>query len=146
MRDVVLSFLASEHIDIESEDHEHLHVAFSGESGRFQGLVRVDEDTGVLAFYALCPVEVPRERMAPALELMARLNYGHVLGNLELDVDTGLIRFKTSLDIEGEEPTEGLVANCVYANIASIEQMLPAIRAVCLENKDVHTALQTIIS
>src|SRR5262245_41600965 len=113
MRDVVLAFFDSEQIEIESEDHDVFHVAYRGESGRFRAIARIDEDTGVLAFCSLCPVEVPRERMAVALELVSRLNHGHVLGNLELDVDSGQIRFKTSLDVEGEELTEGLVANCI---------------------------------
>lgn len=146
MRDVVMTFFASEGIEIVREDDALMHLAFAGESGQFRGVACVDENIGVLCFYSLCPVTVPAKHLPRALELVSRLNFGHMLGNLELDVDTGQLRFKTSLDVEGEELTEGLVANCVYANIASMEQMLPAIRAVVFDEMSVHDALQTIIS
>ena len=149
MRDVVLGFCKSENIEIESTQGERgdvLNVAFAGETGRLSGVLHVDENIGVLTVYSLCPVRVTPPRTAAALELVARLNFGHMLGNLEIDVDSGLIRFKTSIDVEGEELTDGLVANCVYANIASMEQMLPAIRAVVVEEVDVRAALRTMVS
>ena len=134
MREIVRAFFQSEEIAVEdAEDGKVLRVAFEGENGRFLGLVRVHEGTSVLAFYTLCPIEVPPEKMADAAELVARLNNGHVLGNLELDVDDGTMRFKTSVDVEGAELTEDLVANVVYANVASLDQMLPAITAVVVK-------------
>lgn len=145
MRDVVRAFFQSEEIAVEdAEEGKVLRVAFEGENGRFLGLVRVHEGTSVLAFYTLCPVEVPPERMTDALELVARLNNGHVLGNLELDVDDGTMRFKTSIDIEGAELTEDLVANVVYANVASLDQMLPAITAVVVKGTRPRDAVQAI--
>jgi hypothetical protein len=131
MRDTVLAFFASENIDVQSAQDSVLRVSFQGENGRFQAFARVDESTGVFALYAVSPVSAPPARMSEACELVARLNFGHKLGNLELDVESGEIRMKTSIDVEGEELTEGLVANVVYANVASLDQMLPAIVA-CL--------------
>lgn len=145
MREIVRAFFQSEEIPVEdAEDGKVLRVAFEGENGRFLGLARVHEGTSVLAFYTLCPIEVPAERMADALELVARLNNGHVLGNLELDVDEGTLRFKTSVDVEGAELTEDLVANVVYANVASLDQMLPAITAVVVKGTRPLDAVKAI--
>lgn len=144
MRDVVMGFFRGEGIEVEEAEGGHLLVTFAGENGRFPCSVRADEDTRVFAFYSLCPLEVPAERMPAALELVARLNWGHALGNLEIDPDTGALRFKTSLDVEDEDLTEGLVANAVYANVASLERMLPAITAVVVDGRGVREAMRAI--
>jgi hypothetical protein len=143
MRDVVMRFFEGEGVKVEVVDGV-LRTAFSGENGRFLSFSRIDEDTGVFVFYSLAPVQVPADKLASALELVARLNYGHTLGNLEIDVESGEIRMKTSIDIEGEELTEGLVANVVYANLASLDQFLPAITAVVLKGVPPLDALKAL--
>jgi hypothetical protein len=144
MRDAVMAFFQGEGIEVEAAEGGILRVAFSGENGRFLCFVRADEDIGVFAFYSLAPIEVPPERMALALELVARLNWGHALGNLELDVDSGQLRFKTSIDVENEVLTEGLVANAVYDNVASLDRVLPAITAVVVKGTPVPEALRAL--
>jgi hypothetical protein len=129
MQDVVLRFFEGEGLVVEMED-ALIRVTIPAEAARYQCVARVDDTTGVFVFYTSCPLQVPRERMAAAAELVARLNFDHVLGSLDLDVDNGLLRLKNSIDVEGEELTEGLVANLVYGTVASLDQMMPAIRAV----------------
>jgi len=142
MRDVVLEFFRGENLTVVTSDDGFMRITMPSERGPVSCALRADEGTGVVVFYSLCPIEVPAERMSAALELVARLNAGHVLGNLELDVDTGAIRFKTSIDVEGEALNEGLFANLVYANVASLEQMLPAITAVVIEQKSPRDAMR----
>jgi hypothetical protein len=143
VREAVLTFFRQEQIAVETAG-DVVRVAFAGENGRFLCFARIDEETGVLAFYSLCPVEVPPERMAAALELVARFNHGHLLGNLELDVDTGELRCKTSIDVEGETLTPGLVAHVVYANVATLDRALPAITAVVVKGTPVRDALKAL--
>jgi hypothetical protein len=130
MRDVVTAFFQSESIEAREGPEGTFAVSFSGDDSAYPATVRVDEATEVLAVWTVLPVEVPRDKIGAVLEAIARLNFGHVIGNLELDVDNGVVRMKTSLDFGGEELTDGLVANCVWANVAAVEQMLPKIREV----------------
>lgn len=143
MRDVILEFLKSEQIEHEQAG-EILRLSFSGENGRFHAFLRANEATGVVALYAMSPVTAPPSRLTDAYELVARLNYGHALGNLEIEPDTGELRFKTALDVEGEELTEGLLANLVYANVASLDQMLPAITACLVKGATPREAVKSI--
>src|SRR5688572_3161935 len=148
MRDVLLAFFESENIHVDLADEGRvMRVAFQGENGRFPGFVRAGDAAGVIALYTLCPVEVPPERTADALELVARLNSTSVLGNLELDVDAGTLRYKTSIDVEGVEDKaalEEIVANLVWANVASHDRMLPAITAVVVTGARPRDAVQAI--
>lgn len=148
MRDVLLAFFASENINVETaDDGRVMRVAFQGENGRFLGFVRAGDAAGVIALYTLCPIEVPADRMSHALELVARLNSTSVLGNLELDVDAGTMRYKTSIDVEGvqhADALEDLVANLVWSNVASLDRMLPAITAVVVKGARPRDAVQAI--
>jgi hypothetical protein len=130
MRDVVTAFFQSESIEAREGPEGTFAVSFSGDDGKYAATVRIDDNTEVLAVWTVLPVEIPRDKMTAVLEKIARLNFGHVIGNLEVDVDQGVVRMKTSLDFGGEELTDGLVANCVWANVAAVEQMLPAVRSV----------------
>lgn len=53
-----------------------------------------------------------------------------VLGNFELDFSDGEIRYKTSIDVEGDRLTPALVQNLVYTNVMMMDQYLPGITAV----------------
>ncbi len=130
MREVVTAFFQGESIEAREGPPGTFAVSFSGDDGKYAAIVRVDEATEVLAVWTVLPLEVPRDKMNVVVERIARLNFGHVIGNLEIDVDSGVVRMKTSLDFGGEELTDGLVANCVWANVAAVEQMLPKIREV----------------
>lgn len=143
MRDVVLGFFAGEGIAVAEGEEGDLHVVIPAENARFGCSAHVDEDTGVFVFYTESPLAVPAEQMSRALELVARLNWGHTLGNLELDPDSGAMRFKTSLDVEDAALTEPLVANVVYANVASLDRMMPALAAL-LEGRTPAEALSTL--
>jgi len=130
MRDVVTAFFQSESIDAREGPQGTFAVSFAGDDASYPAMVRVDEATEVLVVWTVLPVDVPRDKVPAMLEKIARLNFGHVIGNLEMDVDNCIVRMKTSLDYGGEELTDGLVANCVWANVAAVEQMLPAVRSV----------------
>jgi hypothetical protein len=146
MREIVMQFFEGEGIHVDEAEGVVMRVTIPAESARYDCLLRADNETGVLVFYTHCPVQVPAERMHAALELVARLNFDHTLGNLEIDVETGRMRFKTSIDVEGETLTEGLIANLVYANVASLEQMLPAITSVVLKQQTPSDALQALFA
>lgn len=148
MRDLLLAFFESENIHVDvADDGRVLRVAFQGENGRFLGFVRAGDAAGVMALYTLCPIEVPPEKISDALELVARLNSTSVLGNLELDVDAGTLRYKTSIDVEGVDDTaalEEIVANLVWSNVASLDRMLPAIAAVIVKGARPRDAVRAI--
>ena len=53
------------------------------------------------------PIRVAEEQRQIVAELLARINYGLNIGNFELDMTDGEIRYKTSIDVEGGELTSG---------------------------------------
>jgi hypothetical protein len=63
-------------------------------------------------------------------ECITRENYGMIIGNFELDFNDGEIRYKTSIDAEGERLSLALIKQVVYANVTMIDHHLPGIMAV----------------
>jgi len=85
-------------------------------------------------------------------ELLTRANYGMLIGNFELDLDDGEIRYKTSIDMEGLVPLSAedrsvsklLWKSLVYANVLTSDQYLPAIKSVVEGHAEPAEALQRI--
>lgn len=53
-----------------------------------------------------------------------------VIGNFEMDLDDGEIRYKTSIDIDGDELTPDIIKRLVYANVTMMDEYLPGIIGV----------------
>ena len=83
-----------------------------------------------LLVYCLAPVGVPPERRLPAAEFLTRANYGMAVGNFELDVHDGEVRFKTSVDSGGSELDLGQMRPLIDVALQMMRDYLPGLRAV----------------
>jgi hypothetical protein len=107
-----------------------LFTTFNGQNGTWDCYFRVDEDDEQVAFYSECPLPAPPDRRLPMAEFLTRANYGLTIGNFEMNVDDGAIRFKTSLDVEGDRLSAALAAQLVYHNVGALDLYLPGIQAI----------------
>lgn len=107
-----------------------LVTMFEGDSGKFIVAVTVREPQQQLAFYAYSPVEAPEDKLPAMMELLTRANHGMILGNFELDLADGEVRFKVSIDVEKASDPLPLVDPHLSVCIMTMDQYLPAILAV----------------
>ncbi|MGM8870981.1 YbjN domain-containing protein [Psychrobacter sp. 2Y5] len=63
-------------------------------------LFRVQEKEGLLAVYGILPFLIPESHQSAAMLLITQINYDMIVGNLEMDVNDGEIRYKNALDVE----------------------------------------------
>ncbi|HEY8505954.1 MAG TPA: YbjN domain-containing protein [Gemmataceae bacterium] len=91
-------------------------------SGRLLCYGEAQEDKDWLLFYSYLPVNVPEEKMPQAAEFVARANRGMRIGNFELDVEDGEVRYKTSIDVEGGELTPKMIDNLLHANLSTMDR------------------------
>ncbi len=99
---------------------------FHGEHGQWECQLHLCEEQRQIVFYSLCPIAVPADRRAAMAEFIIRANYGLVLGNLEMDLENGEVRYKTSRDIESGALVEYLPP-LLCANVLSLDHYLPGI-------------------
>ncbi|HEX8392453.1 MAG TPA: YbjN domain-containing protein [Longimicrobium sp.] len=89
-----------------------------------------NEESRVLRGYVRCPFLVPAELRGPMAEALTRANYGLPLGNFEMDMSDGEVRFKTSVDVEGGRLVPLMVRNMLGASMSVCDRYYPAFMRV----------------
>lgn len=107
-----------------------LQIAFQGETGKWTCYAKAREEQEQFVFYSVCSVNAPENKRIAVAEFITRANSGMILGNFELDFVDGEIRYKTSIDVEGDRLTSALIKRLVYANVTMMDKYLPGIMSV----------------
>lgn len=113
------------------EENSRLHTGFStsdGQSWRCRAIA--DEERYVVLFFSQAPSNAPYESRLAMAEFLTRANYGLRLGNFEMDINDGEVRYRTSVDMQDAVLTTAVVRNLVYANVLTMKRYLPGIEAV----------------
>ena len=128
--DAVNAYFASEDWPVAETDAGVLETAFEGSATVWPVRIHVFEEDVRAVFVSAFPAVVPDEHRAAVGEFCNRANFGLAIGNFELDVDGGEVRFRTSVDAEGLEPTPELVCNAVVANVLTMDRYVTGLLAV----------------
>ncbi len=118
-----------------------LRLAFQGKNGKWDCYAKAREQQKQFAFYSVCPINAPENKRLPIIEFITRANYGMIMGNFEFDFTTGEIRYKTSIDVEGDNLSFALIKQMVYANVMMMDEYLPGIMAVIEGEVEVKEAI-----
>lgn len=116
------------------EGRDILQLGYRAENNAWSCYAQVIENDQQFVFYSVAPLEVAREKKWLALEYLARANFNLIIGNFEMDFDSGEVRYKTSIDVEGATLTYELFKPIVYANLFLMERYLPGLQAVLFED------------
>ena len=124
-------------------DDKAVHrVYFAGENGELRCYAQIRTDLSQFLFYVIAPVKAPEEVRAAVTEYITRANYGLRIGNFEMDYSDGEVRYKSSLDFEGETLTEKLIKNTIYPAVQTMDFYLPGLLGVMYGNKTPVEAIQ----
>ncbi|MBT5851626.1 MAG: YbjN domain-containing protein [Acidimicrobiaceae bacterium] len=118
-----------------------LETRYGGRTTDWICLAEIREATYQLLFYSIVAERAPAERRTEVAEYTTRANFGLAVGNFELDMNDGEIRFKTSLDVEGAAITKHLVQQIVNANVVVTDLYLPGLLGVLRGQIDPVTAI-----
>ena len=105
-------------------------TAFQGKNGEWSCYVFTSEEQQHLAFYSIYPESVVEDRRMAVAEFITRVNYSLVIGNFELDFEDGEVRFKTSIDVEGDRLSKALVGQVVLPNVVMMDNCLASIMKI----------------
>jgi len=142
LRAAALQLLEEDGLEFE-EAGSVLRIAYSGRSGRFLLLLRLDEEGERALCFAISPIEAG-SRVAAVAELLHRVNLELAVVAFDLDPDTGVIRCRAGLDLEGEQLTPARVGKLVYACAAGLDRYLPAILSVVTRGQQPSGALAAL--
>jgi hypothetical protein len=65
-------------------------------------------------------------------------------GNFELDFSEREIRYKTSIDVDGDTLSSALIKGLVYANVTMMDEYLPGIMSVIYGDVEPKDAIAQI--
>lgn len=119
-------------------------MSYSGKNGdlRCYAIIRVDLEE--FLFYAVAPVKVPEEVRMAIAEFLTRANYGLRIGNFEMDYSDGEVRYKSSLDFEGQTLTSDLIRNAIYPAVHTMDRYLPGLLRVSFGGATPHEAIEEV--
>ena len=126
----------------EIEHRRVLALGVEGKNGRFDCYTVVREAERQIAVYSICPVKVPDYKRYNMAAFITMLNYGTVVGNFELNLHDGEVRYKTSLDAEDAALTPAFIKHLIYTSITTMDDYLPGILSVIYGNISPEEAFQ----
>jgi hypothetical protein len=97
-----------------------------------------------IVFYTIYPLHAPEEKRQQAAEFTARVNYGLVLGNLELDMNDGEVRYKTSADVGAASLTLPLLRSLMQTNLSTADRYYPAFATLLYANASPADAVASV--
>jgi hypothetical protein len=126
------------------ENQPIYRVYFTGDHGDVRCYAQIRVDLEQFLFYVVAPVKAPPPVVSAVIEYLTRANFGLRIGCFELDHSDGEVRFKSSLDFEGEVLTPGLIRNAIYPAVHTVDFYLPGLLAVMYGNKTPEQAISEI--
>ncbi|MFP4394682.1 MAG: YbjN domain-containing protein [Anaerolineales bacterium] len=128
------------------EEKTIYRIYFSGQNGEQRCYAQIRIDLEQFLFYSVAPVKAPEEKRAAMAEFVTRANYGLRIGNFEMDYRDGEIRYKSSLDFEGEDLSPALIKNAIYPAVRTMDFYLPGIMQVLYGNESAAEVIAEIES
>ena len=130
IRSFLRTHFEAEDLERDGED-DMISFRLEDEGGNEWGcLALADEQSEQAIFYSVVLETTPPENRLEVMKFVTLANYGMQVGNFELDLEDGEVRFKTSIDVEGQELSEGLLRNMVELNVLMMGLYYDALLAV----------------
>ena len=107
------------------EGEDTIVLTFNCANATYLCYAQARESQQQIVFYTLYPIRAPEEKRQQAAEFAARVNYGLVMGNLELDMHDGEVRYKTSADVNSTPFTLPLLRSLMQINLSTADRYYP---------------------
>jgi hypothetical protein len=104
----------------------------------------VDEEHLRLIFHALLGMNIPGEYRQAVSEYLMRVNLELPVGNFEMNMDSGEVRFKTSVETPNGELSVAMVRGMAYTSLHTMDHFFPGVLAVVHGGLSPESALKRV--
>jgi hypothetical protein len=126
--------------------HQAVEMLVSGEHGSFRLIALADEERSIVRYLVFLEGKIPEPRRREVMEFLTRANYGLLLGNFEMDLSDGEVRFRCSATMEGAELSYEQHRNMLYVSVGIMDRYLPGLQRVVQGTADPAAAIADIES
>jgi len=127
------------------ENQPVVRAGYRGEHGTWVCYARADEEFHRFIFHSLMGLNIPPQYRLPVVEYLTRANYQLVIGNFDMDLDTGNVRFRTAVELQDDTVlTVDQVRSLAYTNVRTMDHYFPGVMAVVHGGLLPETALERI--
>lgn len=102
----------------DSQQSHHLSLRMRNKQIDCGYLFRVQEGNNLLAVYGILPFLIPESHQSAAMLLITQINYDMLIGNLEMDISDGEIRYKNAIDVEAVGLDDHIIEHLLQTVIA----------------------------
>ncbi len=121
-----------------------LRLAFEGKNGKCKCYAKAREKQQQFVFYSISPITAPKTKRKTLAEFLTRANAGMIIGNFELDFNSGEICYKTSIEVSEDVLSFALIKSLVYPNVKMMDKYLPGIKSLLSEKISPEEAISRI--
>ena len=119
-----------------------IRTSVQGASVSFRMYFQAREDQEQLMVYTIGPNLVPEAQRAEVMEYLTRANYGLIIGNFEMDLSDGEVRYKVSVDVEGSKLVPLMVKNMIGASVSMMDRYYPGALGIAFGGKKAAEAIK----
>ena len=130
-----------------NDDQQSHHLSFSMRHKQLicAYLFRWQEKNKLLAIYGILPFAIPESHQSAAMLLITQINYNMMIGNLEMDVNDGEIRYKTAIDVEAVDIDKALIEHLLQSVVA-MTTVAHELFSDLINNQDPAEDMQTLLA
>jgi len=108
------------------------------------GIALVYSEEGRFVFYLEFRERCSEARIGDVVDFITRANFGLTIGNFEMDIETGVIRFKSSIDYQGTPLAAAMVRRAILSAMEAVEIYEPGLVRVLAEGVSARTAIEEV--
>ena len=128
----------------DKQQSHHLFLRMQNKQLDCGYLFRVQEKNKLLAVYGILPFLIPESHQSAAILLITQINYDMLIGNLEMDISDGEIRYKNAIDIEAIGINDNIIEHLLQSVIA-MTTVTHEIFSDLVNNQNPAEELQTLL-
>ncbi len=128
----------------DSQKSHHLSLRMRHKQIDCGYLFRVQEKNKLLAIYGILPFLIPDTHQSAAMLLITQINYDMLVGNLEMDVNDGEIRYKNAIDVEAVGLDNEIIEHLLQSVVA-MTTVANELFGNLVNNQDPAEDMQTLL-
>jgi hypothetical protein len=128
--ETVLRFFQEDQWFTKKVEANLVRTGYRGERGTWVCFASVEEAPPRFLFVSSMGLNIPRPSRPAVMEYITRVNWGLPIGNFEMNLENGEVRFKTSIELSEIRLTLPMVRSLVYINVHTMDHYFPGVVSI----------------